>query len=65
MKIQTLLFASPFILPLWFSFVLKAADQFEKETVTYKEVGPLSIKADVYHYSDARVRPWCRSTAVH
>jgi acetyl esterase/lipase len=56
MKIQILFLAS-FILPLWFSFELNAADQFEKETVVYKEVGPLGIKADVYHYNDTRVRP--------
>lgn len=57
MKIQILLLASQFILPLWFSFDLRAADQFQKETVVYKEVGPLGIKADVYHYNDTRVRP--------
>src|SRR5262245_6204893 len=56
MKIKILLFAQ-LLLPLWSAFQLKAADQFQKETVTYKEVGPLSIKADVYHYGDARVRP--------
>src|SRR5438093_11176682 len=36
---------------------LKAADPFEKATAVYKEVGPLCIKADVYHYNDPRVRP--------
>jgi acetyl esterase/lipase len=36
---------------------LNAADTFEKQTVVYKEVGPLGIKADVYYYGDARVRP--------
>jgi acetyl esterase/lipase len=30
---------------------------FEKQTVVYKEVGPLAIKADVYHYSDTKARP--------
>src|SRR6185503_6440081 len=36
---------------------LHAAEQFEKETVVYKKAGSLGIKADVYHYSDAKVRP--------
>jgi acetyl esterase/lipase len=57
MKIPILLLASHLIVSLGFNFELNAADQFEKETVTYKEVGPLSIKADVYHYRDTRVRP--------
>ena len=57
MKIPIARLASQLILPLWLGFDLKAADQFEKETLTYKEVGPLSIKADVYHYNDAGVRP--------
>jgi acetyl esterase/lipase len=30
---------------------------FEKETVVYREVGPLAIKADVYHYPDTKTRP--------
>ncbi len=30
---------------------------FERETVVYKEVGLLAIKADVYHYSDKKARP--------
>src|SRR5262245_46314059 len=42
---------------LWFPLALKAADPFEKTTVVYKEVGPLGIKADVYHYGDDKVRP--------
>ena len=57
MKIQILLRASQVILALWFGLDLQAAGQFEKETVIYKEVGPLGIKVDVYHYSDAKVRP--------
>ena len=57
MKIQILLLASQLILPLWFALDLKAADQFEKATVVYKEVGPLGIRADVYHYGDDKVRP--------
>ena len=57
MKTQTLIIASHLLLLLWFGLELKAADPFEKETVVYKEVGPLAIKADVYHYSDTRVRP--------
>ena len=57
MKPQILVLASRLILPLWFGIDVKAADQFEKATVIYKEVGPLGIKADVYHYKDAKVRP--------
>ena len=57
MKTQTLVIASHLLLLLWFGLELKAADQFEKETVVYKEVGLLAIKADVYHYSDTKVRP--------
>jgi acetyl esterase/lipase len=57
MKIQILFLASQSIFPLWFALDLKAAGQFEKATVVYKEVGPLGLKADVYHYNDARVRP--------
>jgi acetyl esterase/lipase len=45
------------IVPLWFGLDLKAAADFEKETVVYKEVGRLGIKADIYHYRDARMRP--------
>ncbi len=33
------------------------AAAFEKGTVVYREVGPLAIKADVYHYHDTRTRP--------
>src|SRR5256885_6256603 len=57
MKIRILLLASSCILPLWFGVSLKAANQFEKETVAYKQVGSLDIKADIYHYNDAKVRP--------
>src|SRR5437773_10445692 len=57
MKILILLLASSYILPLWFGVNLKAANQFEKETVTYKQVDSLDIKADIYHYNDAKVRP--------
>ena len=55
MKIQIVVIASGVL--SWFRLDLKAADQFEKETVIYKEVGALAIKADVYHYSDTKVRP--------
>jgi acetyl esterase/lipase len=57
MKIPTLLLASQLILSPWCGPVLQAAEPFSKETVVYKEVGPLGIQADIYHYSDARVRP--------
>src|ERR1043166_2217049 len=56
-KPPILVLASQLIFPLWFGPGLKAADPFEKETVVYKVVGPLDIKADVYHYNDAKVRP--------
>jgi hypothetical protein len=29
----------------------------EKKTIVYRRVGDLEIKADVYHYSDQKVRP--------
>jgi acetyl esterase/lipase len=45
------------MLAIWGPQVLEAANPFVKETVVYKEVGPLSIKADVYHYPDAKMRP--------
>jgi acetyl esterase/lipase len=57
MKSSSLLLAFPLILPLWFGPDLNAADLLEKDTVVYKEAGPLAIKADVYHYRDAKVRP--------
>ena len=57
MKIQILGIASPLLLLPYFGLQMKAADQFEKETIVYKEAGPLAIKADVYHYSDTKVRP--------
>src|SRR6185295_6441434 len=41
MKIPILLLAAQVILPPGFDFKLNAAEQFVKETVTYKEVGPL------------------------
>src|SRR5690242_2182508 len=34
-----------------------AASEFQKETIAYKQVGSLDIKADVYHYADLKVRP--------
>ena len=54
---QFLILGSRLLLLASFGLDLKAADQFEKETVVYKEVGTLAIKADVYHYSDTKVRP--------
>ena len=57
MKTQILGIASRLLLLPCFGIQLKAADQFEKETVVYKEAGTLAIKADVYHYSDTKVRP--------
>jgi len=57
MKTSFLVLSSQLILALEFRLNLQAADQFEKETVVYKEVGPLAIKADVYYYTDTQVRP--------
>lgn len=57
MKTQILILASRFLLLGSFRLDLKAADQFERETVVYKQAGTLAIKADVYHYSDTKVRP--------
>src|SRR5688500_18152809 len=45
------------MIPLALAFELRAAEPFTKETVVYKQVGPLGIKADIYHYADAKVRP--------
>jgi acetyl esterase/lipase len=57
MKPQILILALPLLFLSWFGVDLKAEDPFEKETVVYKQVGSLAIKADVYHYSDTMVRP--------
>jgi len=57
MKAQTILSVLRILLPLCFGVDMKAAEPPEKQTVVYKQVGPLSIKADVYHYADAKVRP--------
>src|SRR5689334_1631391 len=46
-----------FLLPWWCRLDLRAAELFVKETVVYKQVGALAIKADVYHYRDTQVRP--------
>jgi acetyl esterase/lipase len=42
---------------LSFGFCMTAADQPRKETVIYKQVDGLGIKADVYAYADSRTRP--------
>jgi len=57
MKSQATLVASQCVITLLIGANVKAADAFEKETVVYKEVGPLGIKAEVYHYRDTKVRP--------
>src|SRR5258708_29279325 len=49
--------ASGLLLPPGFGLDARAAAELEKETVVYKEAGTLAIKADVYHYSDTKVRP--------
>jgi acetyl esterase/lipase len=55
--LRILIIVSRLLFVPWFGLELKAVDQFEKETVVYKEVGTLAIKADIYHYSDTKVRP--------
>jgi acetyl esterase/lipase len=57
MKTQTILIALQFLLPLCSVLTMAAADQSEKQTVVYKKVGILEIKADVYPYGDTKVRP--------
>lgn len=57
MESRILHFASSCILALGFVVNLRAADPFEKETVTYKKAGSLDIKADIYHYKDDKARP--------
>ena len=57
MKVPILVLASQLTLPSWSGLDLRAAEQFERETVVYKQVGPLGIKADVYFFNDAKVRP--------
>jgi acetyl esterase/lipase len=45
-------------IPLWLCVTeMQAADQFQKQTVVYKQAGALGIKADVYHHTDTRIRP--------
>lgn len=57
MKTQMIVLAAAFLLLPSFGLDLNAAESFEKETIVYKEAGPLPIKADVYHYSGDQVRP--------
>src|SRR5262245_8653948 len=38
-------------------FDMIAADFPEKRTVTYRTIGDLAIKADVFYFADAKVRP--------
>src|ERR1041385_1343302 len=44
-------------LPSGVAPALRAADQFEKTTVIYKQTGGLPPKADVYFYANTQVRP--------
>ena len=57
MKIQTLILASLFIPSLISAPSAATAEQPGKQTVVYRKVGALEIKADVYAYSDTKVRP--------
>ena len=60
MKIRILLLASSYILTLWFGVNLKAANQFEKESVKlnvrldipYAEPADPRQKVDIYHVAD-------------
>ena len=54
---RPLAFVLQLVFLLCFGLDLNAADQFEKVTVVWKEVGTLGIKADVYAYADTKVRP--------
>jgi acetyl esterase/lipase len=58
MKTTTLLSAGILLLtPCLHSRKLAAADAPARQTVVYKQVGNLEIKADVYSYPDAKLRP--------
>jgi acetyl esterase/lipase len=57
MKTRTLLIALSIVLQPFLHPEMAAAEKPEKQTVVYKQVGGLDIKADVYHYSDTKVRP--------
>ena len=57
MKTHSILVAIQSLLPLYIGLDMVAADQPEKQTVVYKKVGLLEIKADVYYYADTKVRP--------
>src|SRR5262245_17739556 len=48
---------SCWILFLVFSLNMIAAEFPQKQTVTYRQVGDLEIKADVFYFGDATVRP--------
>jgi acetyl esterase/lipase len=50
--IAVLVLLHPFLHP-----EMVGADKPEKQTVVYKKVGSLEIKADVFHYADTKVRP--------
>ena len=57
MKTKTFPILSLILLLFGLVFNMTAAELPEKQTVVYKQVGDLGIKADVYHYADAKVRP--------
>jgi acetyl esterase/lipase len=57
MKHPILFLAFQLTLALGCRLDLQAADPFEKETVVYKTIGTLAIKADVYYHTNAQVRP--------
>jgi acetyl esterase/lipase len=48
----------PWIISLMFSaFAMTAAEFPQKQTVVYRQIGELPIKAEVFHFTDAKVRP--------
>jgi acetyl esterase/lipase len=57
MKIQNILVSSRVVLLLSCGLEMALADQIEKQTVVYKQVGPLGIRADIYYYNDTKMRP--------
>ncbi len=57
MRARSLPIVLPFLLVRLSGLDMSAADQAEKQTVVYKRVGTLEIKADVYPCADTNARP--------
>src|SRR4051812_14296709 len=52
-----LILAARFLFLLFLGLEMRGADEFQKETVVYKQAGSLEIKADVYFYADTQLHP--------